>query len=126
MQSKGGLLKLGKLGDTAVKVEIHKTLNSPRGIITEREREHQTEEEILENLCDQDVCSVRRIKARIDGRFFNTCSLIFRPNLPKTIKIVYLGANVQPYLPDHQRCFRCQNIRRHEILFQRQTNVISL
>lgn len=105
------LLKLEKLGEIEMKVEIHRTLNLSLGVITDRELEHTTEEELLGNLNDQDVCVFRRIKRHVDGRLANTNSFTVTfatPTLPKSIKIAYVRCNVRPYVTDSQRYIRCQ------------------
>ncbi|GFV28371.1 uncharacterized protein TNCV_422591 [Trichonephila clavipes] len=59
----------------------------------------------------QNVCDVRRITIRRDGRSaehkaphpdFNT------PDLPQTVKWTYIRSPVRTYIPNPQRCFQCQ------------------
>lgn len=90
------LLKLGKLGDIEVNVETHRIINSSRAVITDRELGHVTEEELLENLKEQDVCGIRRIMRRAERRLTQTNSFILTfstSNLPKSIKIAYVRCN---------------------------------
>jgi hypothetical protein len=99
------------LGHLNVSVSPHSTLNFSRGVISEPDLLYTPEQEILENLNDQQVCSVRRITIRRDGKIIATKHLILTfsiPDLPKYIMAGYLRCPVRPYIPNPLRCFQCQ------------------
>ncbi|KFM76586.1 hypothetical protein X975_04380, partial [Stegodyphus mimosarum] len=66
------LLGLEKLGQINVNVSVHNTLNFSRGVISEIDLLSVSEEEIVSELSDQNVCAARQIKMRKDDQFINT------------------------------------------------------
>ena len=102
------LLKSQKLVDRHMKVSIHPTLNSSRGVIRCRELAGMSETDIRD---EQGVILVKRIRRKEDGqdKDTNTLFLTFcNANLPKDIRIRYLRAKVDPFVPNPLRCFKCQ------------------
>ncbi|XP_042900679.1 uncharacterized protein [Parasteatoda tepidariorum] len=94
-----------------VTVTPHNTLNSSRGVISESEFLNDTEEMILEELQEQNVTAVRRIKIRRDGKLIPTKHLILtfsKPQIPSSIKMAWHNCPVRPYVPNPLRCFQCQ------------------
>ncbi|GFW94257.1 uncharacterized protein TNCV_1979971 [Trichonephila clavipes] len=92
-------------------VNLHRSLNSCRGVISETDLLCASKAEILEGLSDQGVTQVRRIKIKKDSSFFPTKHLILTfniPKLPSTIKAGYLNYKIRPYIPNPLRCFKCQ------------------
>ncbi|GFX98427.1 putative RNA-directed DNA polymerase from transposon BS [Trichonephila clavipes] len=92
-------------------VNLHRSLNCCRGVISETDLLCASEAEILEGLSDQGVTQVRRIKIKKDSSFFPTKHLILTfnsPKLPSTIKAGYLNCKIRPYIPNPLRCFKCQ------------------
>ncbi|KAM7307539.1 hypothetical protein ISCGN_011175 [Ixodes scapularis] len=74
-------------------------------------RESCSEDEILEGLRASRVVAVKRIMTRRDGAEVRTKHLILtfeRHTLPALVKAGYLNCRVRPYVPNPQRCFRCQ------------------
>ncbi|KAM7313401.1 hypothetical protein ISCGN_003266 [Ixodes scapularis] len=70
-----------------------------------------SEDEILEGLRASRVVAVKRIMTRRDGAEVRTKHLILtfeRHTLPALVKAGYLNCRVRPYVPNPQRCFRCQ------------------
>jgi hypothetical protein len=105
------LLDLKKLGHLSVTVTPHSTLNFSRGVISESDLLSVDEKEILENLESQQVCAVRRITIRKEGKVISTKHLILTfstPILPTRITAGYLSCPVRPYIPNPLRCFQCQ------------------
>nr|XP_042896834.1 uncharacterized protein LOC122269140 [Parasteatoda tepidariorum] len=81
------------------------------GVISQSEFINDTEENIVEELRDQHVIAVRRIKIRRDGQLIPTKHLILTfatPNLPSAIKLAWYNCPVRPYVPNPLRCFQCQ------------------
>ncbi|GFX48776.1 uncharacterized protein TNCV_3479601 [Trichonephila clavipes] len=92
-------------------VNLHRSLNSCRVVISETNLLCVSEAEILEGLSDQGVTQVRRIKIKKDSSLSPTKHLILTsnsPKLPSTIKAGYLNCKILPYIPNPLRCFQCQ------------------
>ena len=92
-------------------VSIHPTLNSSRGVIRCRELAGMSETDIRDELSEQGVILVKRIRRKEDGqdKDTNTLFLTFcNANLPKDIRIGYLRVKVDPFIPNPLRCFKCQ------------------
>ena len=105
------LLKSHKLVDRPVKVSIHPTLNSSRGVIRCRDPAGMTETDIRDELSEQGVTLVKRIRRKEEGqeKDTNTLFLTFcNMSLPKDIHIGYLRVKVDPFIPNPLRCFKCQ------------------
>ena len=105
------LLKSQKLVDRPMKVSIHPTLNSSRGVIRCRELAGMSETDIRDELSEQGVILVKRIRRKEDGqdKDTNTLFLTFcNANLPKDIRIGYLRVKVDLFVPNPLRCFKCQ------------------
>lgn len=105
------IMKCNLFGNIPVSVSAHSTLNTSRGVISERDLTYISEGEILENLREQNVIAVKRINIRRDGKFEPTQHLILtfdKPVLPASIKAGYLSCPVRPYIPNPLRCFQCQ------------------
>jgi hypothetical protein len=105
------LSTLKSLGNLAVVVSAHRTLNFSKGVISEPDLQYISESEILENLKDQLVCAVRKITIRRDGKVSPTKHTILTfssPTLPPHINAGYLRCPVRPYVPNPLRCFKCQ------------------
>ena len=105
------LLKSHRLVDRPMKVSVHNTLNSSRGVIRCRDLAGMSENDIRDELKDQGVTHVRRVNRKVDGQIkaTNTLFLTFcQSTLPKDIRIGYLKVNVEPFIPNPLRCFKCQ------------------
>ncbi|GFU72804.1 putative RNA-directed DNA polymerase from transposon BS [Trichonephila clavipes] len=97
--------------DCPLIVNLHRSLNSCRGVISETDLLCASEAEILDGLSDQGVTEVRRIKIKKETSLFPTKHLILTfnsPNLPSKIKAGYLNCKLRPYIPNPLRCFKCQ------------------
>lgn len=106
------LLKLTSFFDQVkVIITLHKTLNSSKGVITCRDLEFVSDEEILENLKSQNVCDLYRFKRRVEGNLVNTYTFVITfnsPVLPDDITAGYIFLKVRPYIPQPMRCYQCQ------------------
>jgi hypothetical protein len=95
----------------------HKTLNSSKGIIRCKDISMCSEEEILEGLVDQGVTQVKRIRVKRDGALVATHTYILEFNsikLPEAIFLAYIKTNVEDYVPNPLRCFKCQLFGHHK------------
>ena len=101
------LLQTNRFIDRPVKVSIHKTLNSSRGVIRCRDLADMSEVGIRDELRDQDVVGVKKEGEVIPT---NTLFLTFgSPDLPKEITVGYLKGKVALFVPNKfghmsQRC----------------------
>ena len=105
------ILNSKMLANIPVKCSPHKALNSSRGVFRCSELKYCTEAEIKNELKDQGVTDIRRIKSRRNGMLLETNSYIVTygfPKLPSCIKIGYINCKVEIYIPNPQRCFKCQ------------------
>ena len=105
------LLKSQKLVDRPMIVSIHPTLNSSRGVIRCPELAGMSETDIRDELSEQGVILVKRIRRKEDGQDKDTNALFLtfcNANLPKDIRIGYLRVKVDPFIPNPLRCFKCQ------------------
>lgn len=105
------LLSLKKFVDMEVTVSSHKTLNESKGIIYCRDLLNCSTEELEEELKNQGVVKVFRIKTRRDGNLVDTPNHVLtfnNPTPPKTIKVAFYSLDVRLYIPSPLRCFRCQ------------------
>ncbi|GFV09664.1 putative RNA-directed DNA polymerase from transposon BS [Trichonephila clavipes] len=96
--------------DCPLIVNLHRSLISCRGVISETDLLCASEAEIL-GLSDQGVTEVRRIKIKKETSLFPTKHLILTfnsPKLPSNIKAGYLNCKLRPYIPNPLRCFKCQ------------------
>ena len=111
------LLKTTKLVDVPVRVLPHRTLNSVRGVIRDREFIKSSEEEILDELASQGVTEVRQIKVRREGVLCTTATVILTfglHTLPSHVTCGWLRLQVDPYIPNPLRCFHCQRFGHHK------------
>ena len=87
------LLRLQKLHDLRVQVSLHSSLNTCKGVVRCPDLKGVSEQEILEQMRQQGVIYVRRIKIRHDGTLKDTNTFVFTFNtsvLPKQLKIVFV------------------------------------
>ena len=104
------LLQTNRFNDRPVRVSIHKTLNSSRGVTRCRDLTDMTEVEIRDELKDQGVVGVNRVTLKKEGKVIptNTLFLTFgSPELPKEITVGYLKVKVVLFVPNPLRCFNC-------------------
>ncbi|MES9994349.1 MAG: hypothetical protein ABW098_20560, partial [Candidatus Thiodiazotropha sp.] len=118
------LLRLDKFFDLSVKVSLHGSLNSCKGVVRCPDLKGCSDQEILENMREQGVIGVRRIKVRRDGTLKDTNTFVFTFNtsvLPKQLKIAFLRVPVDVYIPNPLRCYQCQMFGHHEDRCKKET-----
>ena len=111
------LLKTTEIFDLKVKISLHNSLNSSKGVIRCSELRPCSDKEIIENLKEQGVTGVRNVSVRRNGviKPTNRYVLTFNtPILPKKIKVAFLSVNVEVYIPNPLRCYQCQFFGHHE------------
>jgi hypothetical protein len=97
--------------DTEITVTPHRALNSSRGVIRCRELRDCSDDEVLAALQSQGVTAVKHILTKRSDKVepTNTFILTFNtPTPPKDIRAAYLKIDVDPYIPNPLRCFKCQ------------------
>ena len=97
--------------DRPIKVEIHRHLNSCKGVIRCRDLNQLSEGEIKKEMSSQSVIDVRRCSVKKDGKTIttNTYFLTFcLPHIPETVRIGYLKVKASLYVPAPMRCYTCQ------------------
>ncbi|XP_064488393.1 uncharacterized protein LOC135400491 [Ornithodoros turicata] len=105
------LQSLKNIGEIAVSVTTHRTLNTVKGVISEEELIECSETEIEEGLKEQGLVSAKRIIMRRDGKEIPTKHIILSfklHTLPSTIKAGYVNCHVRSFIPNPRRCFKCQ------------------
>ena len=111
------LLKTKKFFNLSVEVKPHKSLNSSKGIIRDRNLKGESEKNILEYLENQGVTAVKRFTVKKGQETINTNTLLLTFNSvvpPKAVKIFYQIVPVDIYIPNPLRCFNCQKFGHHE------------
>ena len=100
------LYRTDKLNDIPVKVTPHRTLNYSRCVIWCKELAGMDEEDIQNELQEQGVTKVERMKRQKDGRLIPADSYILTINgqeIPKEIKVGFLIRPTKVYIPNPQR-----------------------
>ena len=98
-------------------VTPHKSLNTSKGIVRCPALSKQSCEHILEFMGEQGVTDVRRINVHRDGALKPTNTFVFTfdsPVLPANVKIGFIQAKVDVYIPNPLRCYKCQVFGHHE------------
>ena len=92
-------------------VKPHKSLNTSKGIVRCPALSKQSCEHILEFMGEQGVTDVRRINVHPDGALKPTNTFVFTfdsPFLPANVKIGFIQAKVDVYIPNPLRCYKRQ------------------
>ena len=111
------LLKMKKFCDVKCTVTPHSSLNVSKGIVRYPALNKQTDEHILEFMKEQGVTAVPRINVFRDNALKPTNTFVFTfstPVLPSTVKIGFVQAKVDVYIPYSLRCYQCQIFGHHE------------
>ena len=104
------LLRTNRFIDRPVRVSVHKTLNSSRGVIRCRDLAGMSEVDIRDELKDQGVVRVNRVTLKTERKVIPTNTLFMMcgsPELPKVITVGYLKVMVALFVPGPMRCFNC-------------------
>jgi hypothetical protein len=108
------LINLKFLGEFPVQCTAHRTLNTCKGVIRDRDLARCDKEEIIRELADQGVTDAFSItvRDRLTGqqRKTNTVILTFaRSSPPKYVKLNdYQRVTVAAFIPNPLRCYNCQ------------------
>ena len=106
------LSNINKVAEHPVTVQLHRTLNVVKGTVYSETMSNSTEEKILEQLKEQGLTKVERMKRRVDGKLVATHRYILMFNgtkLPPLIKLAEWHREiVDLYIPTPMRCNRCQ------------------
>ena len=111
------LLRLKKFHDHKVQVSLHASLNICNGVVRCPDLKGVSKEEIIEEMREQGVIYVRRIKARSNDALNDTNTFEFTFDtsvLPKQLNVAFLRVSVDPYIPNPLRCYACQVFGHHE------------
>ena len=98
-------------------VTPHKSYNTSKGIVCCPALIRQSNEHILEFMEEQGVTDDRRINVHRDCVLKPTNTFVFTfntPELPTVVKIGFIQAKVDVYVPNPLRCYQCQVSGHHE------------
>ena len=107
------LLKMKTFCGLKCSVTPHESLNTSKGIVRCPALIRQS----LESMEEQGVTDVRRINVHRDGVLKPTNTFVFTfnsPELPTVVKIGFIQAKVDVYVPNPRRCYQCQVFGHHE------------
>ena len=122
------LLKMKTFCGLKCSVTPHKSLNTSKGIVRCPALIRQSNEHILEFMGEQGVTDVSRINVHRDGVLKPTNTFVFTfntPELPTVVKIGFIQAKVDVYVPNPLRCYQCQVYGHHENKCSRQAICIN-
>ena len=97
------LLKTIKIFDLKVKISLHHSLSSSKGVIRCPELRPCSDKEIIDNLKEQHVTGVSNISVLKNDVIKSTNTYVLTFNtliLPKKIKAAFLPVNVEVYIPN--------------------------
>ena len=103
------LLKTIKIFDLKVKISLHTSLNSSKGVIRCSELRPCSDKEILENSKEQGHTGARNVSVRRNGAIKPTNIYVLTFNtlvLRKKIKVAFLSVNVEVFIPNPPRCYQ--------------------
>ena len=106
-----------KFFNLSVEVSPHKSLNTSKGIIRDRNLKGESDENILEYLQPPGVTAVKRFKVKKGHDYIDTNTILITFNSvvpPKSLKIFFQIIPVELYVPNPLRCFNCQKFGHHE------------
>ena len=110
------LLKCVLFGNIApVVVTPHRSLNSSKGVVRNRELARTDLDEIKENI--PIIVDVQRIVVKRNNMEIKTNTLILTfntPQIPESLKVCYLNIPVSQFVPNPLRCYRCQTGHKDE------------
>ena len=102
------LLKTKEIYGVPVRVTLHRSLNTSKGLIFANHISNDSEQDIKEHSTNQGVIHVKQIISRVKGPT-NAYILTFNtPKLPTSVKVAYMHCKVKTYIPSPTRCFKCQ------------------
>ncbi|XP_064090772.1 uncharacterized protein LOC135204539 [Macrobrachium nipponense] len=105
------LKALPHLGGVKVECAVHAFWNYSKGMIYAPQLMTYSEKNLVEELKDQGVIRIERMKKRVNGVFVPLPNLIITFNstrLPSIVKAAWLRFKIKQYIPRPRRCFHCQ------------------
>jgi hypothetical protein len=107
------LMQLKAFAGCPCTVLPHRSLNSSKGIIRDRERclQSLSEDDLVRELADQGVTHVKRFTVRKDSGVVKTNTYLITFScaaLPREIKAGYCNIKVDIFIPNPLRCYKCQ------------------
>ena len=105
------VLKLRTIAKVGVTVTANRYLNQVKGVIFNRKLMNYPESVLQEELADQGVVEVKRIKRKEGSTLVDTPMLILtfdREQLPDKIMAAWYAMDVRQYQPAPRRCYNCQ------------------
>ena len=107
------LMKLKAFAGCPCTVLPHRSLNSSKGIIRDRERclQSLSEDDLVHELADQGVTHVKRFTTKRDSGIVKTNTYLITfscASLPREIKAGYCNIRVEVFIPNPLRCYKCQ------------------
>ena len=111
------LLRTTTLHNMKIKAYSHRSLNTSKGVVRSPELATCIIEEIKQNLKKQLVTDVKRISIKKNDQVVSTSTYILMFNSPKPppkLKIGYMIAKVDIYIPNPLRCYNCQKFGHHK------------
>lgn len=91
-----------------VEITEHAHLNKSRGVIKCRELIGVSDEEIIQEMSDQFVSEIFRLRRKIDGSEIGVYFFTFSTtDLPTHVNVGYLRVRVETYIPNPMRCWQC-------------------
>ena len=99
--------------DIEVDADAHHSLNTSKGVIRDyhQDLKDMSDVEIKNELASQGVSKVSRFILKKDNKEIKTNTLFITFDThkpPEKLKLGYYIVNVQPYIPNPLRCFKCQ------------------
>ncbi|XP_066941244.1 uncharacterized protein [Macrobrachium rosenbergii] len=105
------LKSLSRLGGVKVECAVHAYWNHSKGMIFAPQLMTYSEEKLVEELKDQGVIKIERMKKKVNEALVPLPNLIITFNstrLPNIVKAAWLRFKVKQYIPRPRRCFHCQ------------------
>jgi len=118
------LLKQNMFANIPVKVTVHRTLNTCKGVIRNFQLARMDPDNLVLELASQGVTAVRVVKQKRGDVIRLTPVIIVTfatPTPPPEIRAGYLNVKVEEFIPNPLRCFKCQRFGHHESTCTRPT-----
>jgi len=111
------LLKQTTFAMIPVKVTPHRTMNTCKGVIRDRDLADMDTTELVDELKCVGVTDAKNIYQNRNGNKTKTAAVILtfaKSVLPRSINAGYTKIRVEPYIPNPLRCFTCQGYGHHQ------------
>jgi hypothetical protein len=115
-QSKN-LLNQTTFASIQVKVSGHRSLNTCKGVVRDRDLAKMDADELVQSLHKEKVIAAQNITIVKEGDKVKTNAIILTfatPSIPTSIRAGFLVLRVTPYVPNPLRCFNCQRFGHHQ------------